>query len=391
MGVVHNKIGKYYWNLYQSFRNRVNIEIRKNKSSCFREKIAECNKNGPKNTWKLINSLMSRNNKSNLIKEIKLDDQIICKNKKIAEVFNDYFINIGPELASDVTRLSPNNVNTYLKLPVSDSPSFHFTYIPVENVLTTLRYLKGCKSTDTDKIPAKMLRIAADVIAPSLTFFNLSLSNGIFVDDWKNARVTPIHKNGSKLVMGNYPSISVLPIISKIFEQEIFQQLYKYMNENNLISKFQSGFRPGYSTLSALIQMCDAGFNNMDNGELTGVVFLDIQKAFDSIDHNILLDKLKFYGISQIEIKWFQSYLTDRYQQCQINGFLSKKGKIISGVPQGSILGPLPFLIYINDLPNCLKSTIPCLYADDTQIFTSLHDTAKIADSLNSDLENITD
>ena len=95
----------------------------------------------------------------------------------------------------------------------------------------------------------------------------------------------------------------------------------------------------------------------MDNGELTGVVFLDIQKAFDSVDHNILLDKLKFYGISQMEFKWFQSYLTDRYQQCQINGFLSRKEKIISGVPQGSILGPLLFLIYINDLPNCLKST----------------------------------
>ena len=163
------------------------------------------------------------------------------------------------------------------------------------------------------------------------------------------------------------------------------------MNENNLISKFQSGFRPGYSTLSASIQMCDAWFNNMDNSELTGVVFLDIQKAFDFIDHNILLDKLKFYGISQIELKSFQSYLTDRYQQCQINGFLSKKGKIISRVSQGSILGPLLFLFYINDLPNCLKSTIPCLYADDTQIFTSSHDTAKIADSLNSDLKNITD
>ena len=189
---------------------------------------------------------MSRNNKSNLIKEIKVDDQIISKNNKIAEAFNDYFINIGPKLASDVTRLSSNNVNTYLKLPVSDSPSFHFTYIAVENVLTTLRYLKVSKSTGTDQIPAKMLRITADVIALSLTFiFNLSLSTGIFVDDWKNARVTPIHKDGSKLVMGYYRPISVLLIISKIFEQEIFQKLYKYVNENNLISKFQSGFRPG--------------------------------------------------------------------------------------------------------------------------------------------------
>ena len=112
-----------------------------------------------------------------------------------------------------------------MKLPDSNSPSFHFTHIPVENVLITLRYLKVSKSTGTDKIPAKMLRIAA--VAPSLTFiFNLSLSTGEFVDDWKNARVTPIHKDGSELVMGNYRPISVLRIISKIFEQEIFQQLY---------------------------------------------------------------------------------------------------------------------------------------------------------------------
>ena len=327
----------YHWRLYQTLRNKVNTEIRKNKSYHFREKIAECNINDPKNTWKLLNSLMGRNNKSNLIKEIKIDDKTITENDHISEAFNDFFINIGSTLASDVTRLSPNNVNTYLKLPDSNSPSFHFTYIPVENVLMTLRHLKVFKSTGIDKIPAKMLRIAADVIAPSLTYiFNLSLSTGEFMDDWKNARVTPIYKDGNRQIVGNYRPISVLPIISKIFEKEIFQQLYKYMNENNLISKFQSGFRPGYSTLSALIQMCDAWFNNMDNGELTGVVFLDIQKAFDSIDHDVLLEKMIFYGVSQNELKWFQSYLTNRYQQCQINGVLSKKGKTISGVPQGS-------------------------------------------------------
>ena len=121
------------------------------------------------------------------------------------------------------------------------------------------------------------------------------------MDDWKIARVTPIHKDGSKQIVGNYPPISVRPIISKIFEKEIFQQLYKHMNENNLISKFQFGFRPGYSTLSALIHMCNIWYNNLDNGELTGVVLIDIQKAFDSIDHEILLKKLIFYGFSRID------------------------------------------------------------------------------------------
>ena len=284
----------YHCRLYQTFRNRINTEIRKNKSSYFREKIAECNINDPKNTLKLINSLMGRNNKSNHTKEIKINDQVLSKNDETSEAFNDFFINIGPRLASDfdVTRLSSNNVNTYLKLPDSNSPSFHFTHIPVENVLMTLRYLKVSKSAGTDKIPAKMLRVAADVIAPSLTFiFNLSLSTGEFVDDWKNARESLLYTNTVAnclwVITDRYRY--VLPIISKIFEQEIFQQLYKYMNESNLISKFQSGFRPGYSTLSALIQMCDDWFNKMDNGELTGVVFLDIQKIFDSIDHNILL------------------------------------------------------------------------------------------------------
>ena len=254
--------------------------------------------------------------------------------------------------------------------------------VPVENVLMTLRRLKVSKSSGIDKIPAKMLRIAADIIAPSLTYiFNLSLSTGEFVDDWKIARVTSIHKDGSRQIVGNYRPISVLPLISKIFEKEIFQQLYKHMNENNLMSKFQFDFRPGYSTLSALIHMCDIWYNNLDNSELTGVVFLDIQNAFDSFDHEILLKKLK----------WFQSYLTNRCQQCQINGFLSNKGKTICGVPQGSILGPLLFLIYINDLPNSLKSSVPCLYADDTQIFTSSHDPTEIANNLNSDLENVTD
>ena len=133
--------------------------------------------------------------------------------------------------------------------------------------------------------------------------------------------------------------------------------------------------------------MCDNWYENMDNGKLTGVVFIDIRKAFDSIDHAILLQKLAYYGISQLEHTWFQSYLANRQQQCHVNGSLSTKREIICGVPQGSILGPLLFLIYINDLPNCLKKTAPCLYADDTQIFASSHDPVELANDIESIFE----
>ena len=209
----------------------------------------------------------------------------------------------------------------------------------MKNVALTLKCLKVSKNTGLDKIPAKVLKIASSIIAPSLTFiFNLSLSSGIFIDDWKNARVCPAYKGNDRRDMGNYRPISILPIISKDFEKEVFQPLYHYLKVNSILSKFQSGFRPLHSTISALI---------------------DIRKAFDSVDHSILLEKVQFYGVADRELMWFKSYLTARQHQCLVNGCLSSQSNLLCGVPQGSILGPLLFLIYINDLPNCLKFTTP--------------------------------
>ncbi len=204
------------------------------------------------------------------------------------------------------------------------------------------------------------------------------------------ARVVPIYKSNNRQKCENYRPISILPTISKILERSVFNQIYKFLNDNSLLSKYQSGFRPKNSTLTALIQMCDTLYENMDNGELNGVVFLDIRKAFDSINHTILLHKMKVqFGITNVELDWFSSYLANREQVCIVNGITSTPRKIICGVPQGSILGPLLFLLYINDLPDCLDKTIPCLYADDTQIFSAATDLAELTEKLNHDMNKL--
>ena len=191
---------------------------------------------------------------------------------------------------------------------------FKFSEISTLEIISKIRNLKASKSTGIDNIPAKVLKLSADIIGPSIArIFNISLKSGIFVHEWKMAWVLPIYKTDDKRKCENYRRISILPIISKIFERSGFNQVYSYLNDNSLLSKYQAGFHPKNSIMAALIQMCDEWYVNMDKGKLNGVVFLDIRKAFDSINHNILLEKLETqFGISNNELKWFKSYLTSK-------------------------------------------------------------------------------
>ena len=340
-------------------------------------------------TWSLINTLFGKGGKSSNIAEININGNIDNECEHIAEHLNDYFVNIGPTLASESVC---SFVNEELLCNSTDVNSqFNFHTINESSTLKNLKNLKISKATGVDGIPAKILKLSYNIISPSFTYiFNLSISTGVFVDDWKRARVTPVYKSEYRRKCEDYRPISTLPIISKIFEKEIYGQLYQYLINNSLFSRFQSGFRLKHSTLSLLIQMCDNWFEKMDNGELTGLKSIDIRKAFDSIDHKILLRKMhERFGIQGLELKWFQSYLTKRSQMCVVNGHTSSAKEIVCGVPKGPILGPLLFLLYIYDLPECLQNTIPGLYADDTQIHASLANFTDLVAKLSKDLENI--
>ena len=203
----------------------------------------------------------------------------------------------------------------------------------------------------------------------------------------------PIYKSEDREKCENYRPISVLPIISKLFEKEVFRQLYQYLISNFLLSRFQSGFRPKHLTLSFILQMSDYWLESMDIGEITGLISVDIRKAFDSNDHKILFKKMQEqFGVRNLELKWFQSYLTNRTQVCDIDGhtYTSSAIGIICGVPQGSILRTLMILLYINDLgPQCLQNTTSGTYADDTQIYASSASFSELVLKLNQDLENI--
>ena len=240
-----------------------------------------------------------------------------------------------------------------------------------------------------DITPQILKMIHHSVNHPLVYMSNLSLQQGIFPKELKIANVLPLFKACDPCVFNNYRPVSLLCILSKVYEKVMYNRLLKFLEDYNIIFENQFGFRKLHSSYMALMVLTDKLIKSLENGEFVIAVFLDFSKAFDTVDHAILLSKLSHYGIRGSALQWFQSYLSNRKQYVTYNGVSSPVNTITCGVPQGSILGPLLFLLYINDLGHVCSSTTSILFADDTNLFKSGNDLNKMQDELNSELSKI--
>ena len=231
------------------------------------------------------------------------------------------------------------------------------------------------KSSGHDGLSLNLLKdIKLELAKPITLIINQSLNTGIFPDKLKIAKITPIHKQNDKTRIDNYRPISLLLAISKIIERAMFYQITTYFNINKLFHNNQYGFRKKYSTELAALEVIDRITCNMDNGKIPFIIYLDLSEAFDTLDHNILIEKLKFYGLTQSALTLLESYLHERKQYVQINDAYSNVTLTSCGVPQGSILGPLLFIICINDRALTSKYFKFIIYADDTTLMGNLNE-----------------
>ena len=262
--------------------------------------------------------------------------------------------------------------------------------INTKYVLDAIGRLKNGKASGPDKVTIKLAKDAAKFISyPIMCILNSSITNGIFPDVWKAASFTPIHKSGSKSDLNNYRPTSVISVFARMLERLAHDQLFEFLTINNILTSSHAAFRRLNSTTTSLISSTGHWHENMDNNKMYLAIFLDLRKAFDTVDHNILIKKLNSYGIVDRTGDWFESYLSNRTQFCTFNGNKSKQRKVTCGIPQGSCLGPLLFIIYLNDFDNSLQYSRASIYADDTNVTIASDDIQRMIHNASQEMLNL--
>ena len=364
------------YQIYVKLRNAATYGVRSAKRE-FEKKLADEIKVNPKSFWSYVRSKTKvKKGISDLDKE---DGTRTQNDEEKADVLNKFF-------ASVFTREDLENI---------PDPEMKFDGTPLEGlnissdeVLKKLMKMNPSKSPGPDGVHPRVLKETAEcIVEPLTTIFNKSLHEGKVPLAWKVAHVTAIYKKGKATSPGNYRPVSLTSIVCKMMESILRDQIMKFMDECNLLSEHQHGFRSGRSCVTQLIAVLDEWTGMIEEEGGVDVAYLDFSKAFDSVPHQRLLKKVRAHGISGNLLNWIQSFLAERRQCVVINGKRFAWEKVISGIPQGSVLGPILFVIYINDLPDVLKGHVK-MFADDTKVFTHIRD-QKDSDILQEDLDSL--
>ena len=385
---------KQYRNIetYKQYRNKISTLTKLSKINYYHNYFSN-NINNMKRTWQGINTLINnkRRDKRNICTLKRPNDGSVTNDPtEIPNLINRHFATVGQNLSNQLPS-SKHDFREYLKYP-SPINSFYFDAVTPLEVEMEILLLPANKAHGLYSFAAPILKGARTIISkPLANIMNASIETGMYPSQLKHAQIVPIFKSDDKEEPGNYRPISLLSNLNRIFEKLMYNRLKIFIDQNNILCSSQYGFREGHSTNHALLDIVNKIQTNMDNNLFSCGVFIDLKKAFDTVTHEILLSKLNHYGVRGIINNWFSSYLIGRSQTTQIGNYISDKEQTQCGVPQGSVLGPLLFLIYVNDIQYSSNKLDFFLFADDTNLLYADKNLKSLETIVNKQLEYICD
>lgn len=374
---------------YKLYRNKLN-RIKRIAKQLHYQKFFQDHYKDTRKIWTELNNLIGKsNNKNEIVDRFQFNGNILTNDKDIANGFCNFFSSVGNDTANKIPQSNKNPLN-YIKDTVNKS--FFFSPTTPDEITRLIATLKCKKSSGHDGLSNDLIKKFKNEISKPLSIiFNKSLIDGHFPSQMKVAKIIPIYKSKEKNDFTNYRPISLLPNFAKIFEKLVHIRLYSFLKQNHILSNKQYGFTPKSSTIDALTNFYGETLNYLDNNEQVLAVYCDLSKAFDTISHEILLKKLNCYGIRGLALQWFKSYLSGRKIYVSYKGVISNTNDISIGVPQGSVLGPLLFNVYINDLEHSLDKASAILYADDATVYLHHKSNKILFNTMNNELKQLSE